>query len=42
MFGHALHYTAADVDALSLHDFELLCQWLDLYEREIRRKAAQT
>lgn len=41
MFGHVLHYTAADVDALSLRDFEHLCQWLDIYEAEMR-KAAKT
>ena len=39
MFGHVLHYTAADVDALSLHDFEGLCRWLDSYEREMRKAA---
>ena len=39
MFGHVLHYTAADVDALSLHDFRGLCEWLDRYDREMRKAA---
>lgn len=36
-----MHYTAADVDALSLYDFQNLCGALDQYVREMR-KAAKT
>ncbi len=37
MFGHVLHYTAEDVDRLSVGDFRALCHWLDRYAEQMKK-----
>lgn len=40
MFGHVLHYTADDVDRLTVRDFHALCRWLDRYVAEVKKGQA--
>lgn len=40
MFAHLLHLTPRDVDALTVGEFDLLCEQIDTYLRE-QKKANQ-
>ncbi len=31
-----LHYTARDVEALTVGEFDLLCRWLDDYAKKVK------
>ncbi|WP_327655695.1 hypothetical protein [Streptomyces sp. NBC_00483] len=39
LFGLYLHYTARDVDELTVERFELLAAWIDQHEARLRASA---
>lgn len=36
MFAHVLHIPPADVAVLPVGEFDILCNWLDAYEKQMR------